>query len=745
MIEVNSAGSPVSAAFAQSVAQPLVAFSAQLLDGGQPVDCDIARIELQLGDSADSEGSSSGIPLGGVFSAQMSAQLVDCADQLLGEELEVRIGVGAGGSFEYVTVAWVTVTYSSTAAGLTSLEAVGRISAKMSGTALSLAGERHTFAGIASSIEAASGVAVDLGSFADTSQGVALASGCTCKAALRSMALALGGYAAETHDGRVLISPLPASATCSASGDHMPTLPRLSDDDYAVDGLTVIVPPEDEESDEVVYEFGTGRVAIEDQTATAASAAALWANLRGKSWRPGTVELSVLDPRLTPFDAVQVALDGVTRMVPAFGITATYDGGYFGSFSATGPSESAEVSYEAGPMSLAVGEAKSAAQIATSSAREARVAAEQAQGAAAQVAQRVEEVNDAANAALQSISGNVAAAQQSADDAAAAAAVADGKAVAAASAANTAQSMANAANASANAALVSLSEAQDVIGVVNWITQHGTYSLTDDAAVDPDKVYYERTGSGTQADPYAYAPVAEPSAEGLSSYYELSIDQALSQFVAAHLALTNEGLFVLKDGNSWKTLMKSDGWEIRDPQNATAMSIGAAGVDFAAGRTWHIGSDDAYILYTPASGNSPASIVIGGAGVTLGGSKPLSELLSDVAGAVEDAGAALQTANDVPIVTLSSTNGTVFKRNLGVSTVIVATVFTPGGRIDNAAELRRRFGAGAYLEWGWRDVVTDASHVLLSSDERIGSGGFTLTVSPDDIDTQAVITCTLNY
>lgn len=109
------------------------------------------------------------------------------------------------------------------------------------------------------------------------------------------------------------------------------------------------------------------------------------------------------------------------------------------------------------------------------------------------------------------------------------------------------------------------------------------------------------------------------------------------------------------------------------------------------------------------------------------------------------AGEAVQTANDVAIVTLSSTNGTVFKRNLGVSTVIVATVFTPGGRIDNAAELRRRFGAGAYLEWGWRDVVTDASHVLLSSDERIGNGGFTLTVSPDDIDTQAVISCTLNY
>ena len=52
---------------------------------------------------------------------------------------------------------------------------------------------------------------------------------------------------------------------------------------------------------------------------------------------------------------------------------------------------------------------------------------------------------------------------------------------------------------------------------------------------------------------------------------------------------------------------------------------------------------------------------------------------------------------------------------------------------------------GAYLEWGWRDVVTDADHVLISTDPRIGNGGFTLTVDPDDIDTQAVITCSLNY
>ena len=115
------------------------------------------------------------------------------------------------------------------------------------------------------------------------------------------------------------------------------------------------------------------------------------------------------------------------------------------------------------------------------------------------------------------------------------------------------------------------------------------------------------------------------------------------------------------------------------------------------------------------------------------------------ADAVDTAQQAQQTAEDIPIVGLLSSNGTVFKRNLGVSTTITATIFTPGGRIETAAELHRRFGAGAYLQWGWRDVATGTDHVLVASDPRIIMDGFGLVVSPEDIDTQAVITCSLNY
>jgi hypothetical protein len=111
--------------------------------------------------------------------------------------------------------------------------------------------------------------------------------------------------------------------------------------------------------------------------------------------------------------------------------------------------------------------------------------------------------------------------------------------------------------------------------------------------------------------------------------------------------------------------------------------------------------------------------------------------------AAQNASTALQTANDIPIISLSSTNGTVFKQNVGVSTVIIATIFTPGGKIDNFTTLQSRFGSTAYLQWGWRDVVTDAAHIIPNNDTRILNNGFAFLINPDDVNKQAVITCSL--
>ena len=43
---------------------------------------------------------------------------------------------------------------------------------------------------------------------------------------------------------------------------------------------------------------------------------------------------------------------------------------------------------------------------------------------------------------------------------------------------------------SADSALVSLSTVEDVVGVLNWITAHGTMTANGSTALDPAKVYF---------------------------------------------------------------------------------------------------------------------------------------------------------------------------------------------------------------------------------------------------------------
>ena len=351
-------------------------------------------------------------------------------------------------------------------------------------------------------------------------------------------------------------------------------------------------------------------------------------------------------------------------------------------------------------------------------------AAARAQGMAASAtasAQEAQRQADAATESAQSAAQAASDAQESADDAAEAAETAGGKAEEAIASAGTAKE-------AADSALVQLATVEDVVGTATWIAEHGTYEPTEDAAVDDSKVYYERTGSGTQADPWVYTAVAEPTDEGLAGYYELHVEQAVSQYVASHLALTDAGLYVLKDASGYKLLLANTGMSIIDPDGHVAVTYGST-ISFDSTRAFSIGNEDAYVLFTPASGSTPASLVIGGANVQLGSSRTLAEWEADMAQAVEDAAAALDSATLV----ITSTNGNLFK-NGAESTVLQVAVFpNGGGRLDTIAGVRERFGAGAYVEWRWKHDADGTWGTLATDDPHLSNGGMWLTVTPTDV------------
>lgn len=163
--------------------------------------------------------------------------------------------------------------------------------------------------------------------------------------------------------------------------------------------------------------------------------------------------------------------------------------------------------------------------------------------------------------------------------------------------ANDAQTSADKAYGYATSAYNQLADIEKVVDVLEWTAQHGIYtlsedteaqadkyyfsvasaSLTADTAINSSKVYYTR--SGTSPD-YVYTAVENPVASALGTYYEVDfsiiqtptgnpndqkyycisgVDEAITQYVSTHLALTDDGLWVQVDNSSSKIQITGSG------------------------------------------------------------------------------------------------------------------------------------------------------------------------------------------
>ena len=108
----------------------------------------------------------------------------------------------------------------------------------------------------------------------------------------------------------------------------------------------------------------------------------------------------------------------------------------------------------------------------------------------------------------------------------------------AADAANTAAGQAREA---ADNALTNLSIVEDVAGTLNWIQEHGSYTLTEDETVQPDTIYFQLINGD-------YVPIAQPDPEADPSeegWYVLDVSDSQADYIMAHLAVTSAGLWVL--------------------------------------------------------------------------------------------------------------------------------------------------------------------------------------------------------
>ena len=91
---------------------------------------------------------------------------------------------------------------------------------------------------------------------------------------------------------------------------------------------------------------------------------------------------------------------------------------------------------------------------------------------------------------------------------------------------------------------------------------------------------------------------------------------------------------------------------------------------------------------------------------------------------------------------IESSKGTVFKSDQ-VSTVLSVVIYKGSTRITDSTTMKSVYGNGSYLQWKYQNVNAESFSVISSSDSRLGDGGFTLTLSPTDVDTKVVFMCEL--
>lgn len=110
---------------------------------------------------------------------------------------------------------------------------------------------------------------------------------------------------------------------------------------------------------------------------------------------------------------------------------------------------------------------------------------------------------------------------------------------------------AQSAQTSADSALVSLATVEDVAGVLEWITNHGTMIPTSDVTVNPSHVYFVvNSGGDYVVGNTHYSIVSEPKDSELSTYYELSVDKSIQNYVATHVVVDSEGLWLIPEGTT---------------------------------------------------------------------------------------------------------------------------------------------------------------------------------------------------
>lgn len=347
-----------SAAFGAAVQSDSRTFSAKILYEGTEVECDIINIQPVKG-ACDEQA----FALGSVFSSSVEITVSNLATPLENAEVALQIGVKLeDDSFDYITYGTYTIIKVRETAYQTELIGAGVISVKF-GLPTPAFSAAPTVQALANAVQTATGVSV---SFVDIPSSLLTATfrkavpAMASRSALNLIAFAVGGFATENATGGVEIHPLTSAAPVkTVLPEQCLSAPVIAGDLFTMTGIKVIVSEETEDEEgrvipEVSYQSGSPiRQTYENEYISEAQFNLLASQVVGLSFMPASIDHSLGDPRLEPWDWVKLQdILGNEYNVPCHVLTGMFDGGF--SYSIIGVGESETDAIVAGPITEAI-------------------------------------------------------------------------------------------------------------------------------------------------------------------------------------------------------------------------------------------------------------------------------------------------------------------------------------------------------------------------------------------------------
>lgn len=779
--------------FTAALEQDARTFTARFKLDGDVLNGSVRSLTVRKGSCGENE-----FALGSVFAPYIECTIDECPVALENQELLLQIGILINGDLEspeydYIDIGYFTVSKPQTSSRRRIFTAYGRLSTCCGGLYESSLTFPVSVQSMISEISAQTGTTINVRAGLDLSGLVETKPvGLKYYEALQMLASLVGGFVTEDNAGNLVFALYPGTATLQIDPDSVTQDPAFYDQDYTLDGIKCIVTgeatgEEEEAVPEVSFLWGTGRYQYQNSYMTQSLFGKMVSGVGGYTYHPGSLAIAKGDPRLEAWDMIRYTdTEGNSYDIPCMALTISFDGGISCAVTAPGESTAENSANFSGPLTSLVERTMSelviAKQILATKITADELKAESAILKNAVISHGTADEFSAARLHFNEAAGGTFTAEQIqaldlAFDTATGGSISlenldavTGQFETLIADSFTADQV-SAASAMFQAAVMRqlyvdyLKAGYAVIDFANVNTASINTLLSrsafftnvivhEDLTVTGELVGIQIRGDSVHGNTVFADALILRGSDGL--YYQINADAGgltREQLTDEKYQKQLDGSVLVAESVTARQINVQDLFSQNIIFTGAMHTAGKNSVDSTApgmyvDGTGQFATGDAYnfIASWYDTQEQKWKVAIRADEITFGSGESVTEIITNAANAVQDMQDRMDSGEfkgeDATVLRIDSSRGNVFKNNQ-VSTVLTVAVYSGGDRITNITALRARYGTNAYLQWYWQRIDDSSFGVIVASDPKLSDDGFTLTLTPADVDTKVTFMCEL--